>query len=288
MIREFLRRQLQDLLMWNEMPSDLVLVRHLESEGNKLKDLSPEEQVRYYAMPEFANRHSSQWRGTRLGRAQATSAGIWIRQNILPKIPNGRFFRHYCSSYIRAVETAGILDLDGPWMESFYLRERDWGYLDVMSREERKIRFAAELMHMERNKFLNGPPNGESMAGLCLRADRVNNTFSRECARMPVIVVCHGEWMWAERVLLERFPMERYQELEGSKNPYDKIHNCQILWYSRRHPETGRMQKRYGWVRSVCPWDLSLSSNLWKPIVRPVYYDHDLIARAEKVPQIIF
>lgn len=281
-VHSWLQQWLQDMLMWNEMPSDLVLVRHGESEGNKAKNLQD-----LFKDKAFAERHSSLWRLTNQGRYQANAAGLWIRNNIVPILPDEKFFRYYCSSYVRAIETAGGLGLNGQWRENFYLRERDWGFLDVMSREERDLRFPRELIHMRREKFLNAPPNGESIAGLCLRADKVNSTLSRECARKPVIMVLHGEWMWAERILLERLSSERYHELDASKNDYDKIHNCQILWYTRRNQATGKLDKRFSRMRSVCPWNEQLSSNDWTAIVRPTYSDQQLLDRAARVPQLV-
>ena len=45
--------------------------------------------------------------------------------------------------------------------------------------------------------------------------------------------------MWGFRVILERIPPDKYVKLDQSKNPFDRIHNCQILQYSRIDPKTG-------------------------------------------------
>jgi len=283
MLKDYLRRVLSNLLMLNELPCDLVLVRHGESEGNKAKKLQD-----VFKNILFKNKHSSQWRATDIGRWQADKAGIYIRQNILPVIPGGKFFRKYCASYIRALETAAHLGLGGEWLESFYLRERDWGYLDVMSKAERQEKFADALEFMKRSAFLNAPPNGESIANLCIRLSLMNGTIGRECPRKPVIMVCHGEVMWAQRVLLERIPLDRYAILDDSKEDFDKMHNCQILWYTRRDPQTGKMEKYFRWMKSVCPWDTTLSSNEWTEIVRPRFTDEQLLEKAAAVKQIVF
>ena len=40
-------------------------------------------------------------------------------------------------------------------------------------------------------------------------------------------------------------------------------------------------------MKSICPWDLSLSKNEWEEIVRPVYTTEALLAEANKVPQLL-
>lgn len=104
---------LQDMTM----PIDLVLVRHGESEGNvalhhsRRGDDSP-------LSPEFLAQHSSRWRLSDRGRAQAEATGEWLRA----QFPEG-FGRHYTSEYVRAMETAGLLGLPGAeWYVSPYLR----------------------------------------------------------------------------------------------------------------------------------------------------------------------
>jgi broad specificity phosphatase PhoE len=290
MLRQVMRHWLQRLLMWNEMPSDLVLVRHGESEGNAAGALSKNGDHTWYNHPEFSLRHSSQWRLTENGRQQARQAKSWIRKNVAHYLPGKNFFRQYVSSYTRARETAGLLNLPGNWYEHFFLRERDYGYFDTCSKEERFARYAEEAEHFRRHSFVNAPPNGESMANLCIRVHLMNGTLGRECARQPVILVCHGEWMWGERVLLERMPLEGYQELDASKHPHDRIHNCQILWYTRREPGSHRnkLAPYFGWKQSVCPWDLSLSLNVWEEITRPSYTSAELRERAERILQIVY
>jgi len=63
------------------MPIDLLLVRHGESEGNVAMSLSRKGDDRYFT-PEFRNRHSSSYRLTPQGEAQAMAAGAWIRDNV--------------------------------------------------------------------------------------------------------------------------------------------------------------------------------------------------------------
>jgi NAD+ kinase len=112
----------------------------------------------------------------------------------------------------------------------------------------------------------------------------VLNTLHRECSDRRVLVVCHGEVMWAFRVRLERMPQERYRELDQSPDQRIKIHNCQILHYTRRDPVSGELGPHLNWLRSVCPWDPGRSGNEWQPIRRVSYSNADLLAVVAKTP----
>lgn len=263
------------------MPNDLLLVRHGESEGNVASHASKRHDDRYYT-PEFRSRHSSQWRLTDKGIYQAQQAGQWIRDNFpLP------FARYITSEYIRAQETAGHLDISSGWFTSFLLRERDWGDMDVLPFRERKERFDEHMRKREIDSFYWKPPNGESMADLVLRLRWELDTLHRECAGQQVVIVCHGEVMWGFRILLERMAQTRFLELDQSRNPHDRIHNCQVLHYSRRDPRSGQISPHMNWMRSVCPSDTSLSSNNWQPIVRQRFSSQDLLERAQRVERLV-
>lgn len=267
------------------MPIDLLLVRHGESEGNLAKERHKAGDDSGFTEA-FRDRHSSQFRLTTRGVAQAQAAGAWLKANGL-----SRFDRYYASEYIRAFETAGHLGLellpDQRWFLDFFLRERDYGLFDVMPFAEREEKFAEYLRQMKRDRFFGAPPNGESMADAALRLGRLLDTLHRECSDKKVIVVCHGETMWAMRVRLERMKATRYNELDASKHAHDRIHNCQILHYTRRDPQTGEMLRRYDWMRSICPWDETRSSNAWTRIARPTFTNADLLAMADAEKRLI-
>jgi len=263
------------------MPIDLVLVRHGESEGNVVFGRSRQGDHSGFTA-EFATRHSSQWRLTLKGQQQAESAGAWIRQHISPV-----FDRYYVAEYLRAMETAGHLGFaEAAWYCEFYLRERDWGIFDNMSFQERRDRYADDLSRRELDTFFWSPPNGESMANLCLRIDRVLDTLHRECSDKRVLLVCHGEVMWGFRVRLERMSQETYRELDQSGDRRIKIHNCQILHYTRRNPHTADLTDHLNWVRSICPWDADLCHHEWKLIRRRHYSSADLLGVAERTPRL--
>lgn len=264
------------------MPRNLVFVRHGESEGNIANRYSRRGDNRFFS-PEFRKRHNSQLRLTDRGREQARIAGRWLHEHF--KSP---FHRYYVSEYIRTMETAAYLDLPGAlWLPEFYLRERDWGMLNAVPEGEKDVLFERAMALRDVDPFYWTPPGGVSVADSCLRYDRVQDTLHRECAEKDVVIVSHGEFMWGARVRVERMPHSRYLELDASKNPHDHIHNCQIVWYTRVDPGTRELTPYLSWMRSVCPWDPSLSSNTWQRIARPRYTNEDLLRIVNEVPQIV-
>ena len=89
--------------------------------------------------------------------------------------------------------------------------------------------------------------------------------------------------MWAMRTRLERMSLLRYKDLIESKRFTDHIHNGHILVYTRVNPETSEIVPNFRWVKSICPWDPSLSPNRWEEIERAMYSNSMLLATAEKM-----
>lgn len=263
------------------MPRNLVLVRHGESEGNIAGKRSKAGDHSHYT-PEFRLRHSSTWRLTDLGIRQAQAAGKWLRENL-----TFTFGRQYTSEYNRAMETAYYLERSGKWYVDFNLRERDRGVLDVLPHDEQLTKYPDEAVRRDIDSFFWTPLGGESMAMLCLRQYRVMDTFHRECSNDNVLSVNHGEVIWSDRVLLERMTQRRYHELDTSDDPHDHIHNGQIIHYTRISPYDGSEHPYYMWMRSICPWDLSLSRNIWEPIVRPKFTNEGLMEYISLTPRMI-
>jgi broad specificity phosphatase PhoE len=266
------------------MPIDLVLVRHGESEGNVANRTSRAGDNSLFT-DEFRKRHSSSWRLTDKGIEQAKAAGKWIRANFQGP---PHFIRYYTSTFIRAMETAGLLDLPkADWFREFYLRERDWGDLDVTPENERKEKFREALEKRDVEPMLWTPPNGQPLVDTCIRVDRINHTMHRECSDGAVAIVCHAEVIMCFRFRIERMTDERFKALHFSRNAKDHIHNGQIVHYTRRNPETQKIERYLNWMRSICPWDPSRSTNTWQQVVRPRFSNEDLLKEVGKVKRLV-
>ena len=101
-------------------------MRHGQSEGNVAYSKSVHGDSSMYS-GKFLDRHSSLWRLTDRGRGEAVEAGAWLRERCAP------FDAFYTSEFLRAMETAALLDMDGAqWHTETNCRERDWGALDLL------------------------------------------------------------------------------------------------------------------------------------------------------------
>lgn len=265
-----------------DWPLELVLVRHGQSEGNEAVLRSSMGDESAYT-PEFKSKHSSMYRLTTKGIEQAIIAGEWIRKNI-----GETFDRYYTSEYVRAMETSTLLGLpDAKWFTEIVLRERDKGILDNKSYEEKKMLFSDEMERRKRDAFFWSPPGGESLADVCIRVEHTFNTLRRECSNQRVIIVCHGEVMWAFRVRLERLSQLRFHQLRASKDLKDQIHNTQVLHYTRIHPVTGQVYPYFRFMRSTCPWDEEGSYDSWMEFERPIFSNDELYEIVNNVPRYV-
>lgn len=264
------------------MPIDLVLVRHGQSEGNLANERSRHGDHSAFT-DEFNKRHSSTWRLTDRGIRQAQAAGLWIYHNmVLP------FDRHYTSDYVRAKETAANLDLPfADWYIEGYLRERDYGELDVMQDDLRRANYQHYLDQRVSNPFYSIPPNGEAMITTRFRVDRgLLGTLHRECSDKRVIVVCHGEVIYAVKMSLERLTEEAYRALMDSDDQSTKIYNGQIFHYTRHDPGTGKLARHANWVRTIRPLDPDFPTD-WREIKRPKYSNEDLLEMVSRIPRMV-
>lgn len=257
------------------MPIDLVLVRHGQSEGNAANELSRAGDNSAYT-EKFKKRHSTSFHLTARGRKQARMAGEWLRNEFFKD--GCGFDRYVTSECIRAMETAGLLDLpDAKWLGDFNLAERDWGDLDISPDNERNEKFREALQKRRVEPFFWRPPGGETFTQLCSRVDTVFRSLHQEYREKRVLLSSHGETALAIAVKLERLSQERFRELVFSKKREDKIYNCQVIHYTRNNP-TGRGRSPYmEWVRWIRPTETPPTTSGWRKIERPVYSNADLL-----------
>ena len=239
---------------------ELALVRHGQSEGNVAYSKSVHGDSSMYS-GKFLDRHSSLWRLTDRGRGEAVEAGAWLRDRCAP------FDAFYTSEFLRAMETAALLDMDGAqWHTETNCRERDWGALDLLPKGGED---PEEDQRRRRHGLYFAPSGGESLASVIIRVDLILAYLNGRYPGRRVLMVCHGELMWAFRLRFERLSQLRYREMQAENCAQQKIQNGQIIVYSRRCPETGTLHKHFRFMRFVCPWDISRSGgDGWFPIER--------------------
>jgi Histidine phosphatase superfamily (branch 1) len=127
-----------------------------------------------------------------------------------------------------------------------------WDCSKIMPEDDKRTKYPEAYRQHQLDPFYWTPPNGESIAQLCLRIDRVLQTLHRECSDKRVLIVCHGLVIWAFMIRIERLTPMQY--LKRSQNALWAIHNSQIVHYSRRDPDSGGIGNVVEWTRSICPW----------------------------------
>lgn len=184
------------------------------------------------------------------------------------------------------METAAHLDFPhAEWFSEFFLREQDMGVLAGKSKMERQTEFKEEMQRRSRDLFYYQPPGGESIATCALRVEKFLSTLKASCSGFRVLVVCHGNIMKAIRIRIERMSQQDFSKF--TTDPLYKTYNCQIIWYTRRDPNTMRIARDFNWVKTICPWDTSKTPTDWIRIRRPMYSNEALLKMVEAVPRLV-
>ena len=275
------------------MPRDLVLVRHGESEGNLATQAVREGDLRFYT-DAFTTTPGHRWRLTATGRTQAQTIGAWLRGEFTPAQPDAPGFDlAMVSPYVEARETAAHLALpDAAWVSNRAMRERDWGDIGSMAREEFESdpRFVENARMKRHDPLYWVAPGGESIAQVA--EDRVRNvldTLHREASRLQVLAVTHGELIWATRLVLQRWSDEKFAARDS--DPHYRIGNGQAVHYTRTDPRTGRFAPRLAWVCTATPYPLSdgtwtVQVSPWSAFIRRSESNEDLLSSVHTVPHL--
>ena len=211
---------------FTNLPVDLVIVRHGQSEANMMIEMTKRGDLSANQAMTAAKKHDSAMRLTDKGREQARQVGQWLRENAPP------FQAFYCSQYVRTKETAAEMGLpNATWRAELMIRERDQGVQDGGGDVKMGLD-AEEQFRMEKSPMYWQPIAGESMADVVLRVRTFLETLSTTAAGMSAVVVCHYRTIHAFRILLEEIPQEEYSDLLKESMP-----NGCVWWYSRRDLE---------------------------------------------------
>lgn len=286
------------------MPRTLTLVRHGESESNAVKRAA-EKGSPHPNEAALMQTHTSRRRLTERGIRQATRAGKWLQRHFEEEsarrgeTPYGNV-HGYVSPYIRAMETAGFLNLPIEWRADARLAERNWGDLDQLTYEERVAKYGS-IDNREHHGIFWPAGNGESLQVLGMRLWMHFDMLGRTHEQHDVVQVSHGETILTQRFVLERWLPEDVvrtmlstdtrlsKEVLGQKPDWqNKIINCRIIQYTRER-EDGSWDSKYCRVRLIAPSspddpNMNLS---WKPIVRRKFSTKDLLNYAEQFPHFL-
>ncbi|MBP6949151.1 MAG: phosphoglycerate mutase family protein [Candidatus Pacebacteria bacterium] len=255
------------------MPENLVVVRHGESVGNLAKRMS--ENGDHSLIERLRGSHTAHWPLTKKGIKQAKMTGVFIN-DYFTNDKKIFFDRQYVSSYARALETAGCIDLiRSNWIVDTRITERDWGDLDRMTETERNEKFGEVIAMREVEPFFWAPPNGETMNDVTIRnRDFIDSLHRAEKAN--IIAVCHGEIAKNLRMILFGYTPMEYAEMEFSKDSTRRIHNCQIDHYTRRNPKTFELSDRLEWFRYYRPAEGDNEGSGWEHISRRRFNSYEL------------
>lgn len=174
----------------------LVLLRHGESEWNKENkftgftdvDLSP------------------------TGIEEAKSAGQSLK--------NIKFDAVFTSTLKRAYNTASLAMTEAGQQHDFVkhddLRERDYGDLTGLNKDEMRKKFGEEQVHIWRRSYDVQPPNGESLKDV---VDRVRPYYKANIEPLlkegkNVLIAAHGNTLRAMLIILEENTPENINSAE--------------------------------------------------------------------------
>jgi 2,3-bisphosphoglycerate-dependent phosphoglycerate mutase len=180
------------------MNSTLVLVRHGESEWNKLNLFTG-------------------WRDvdlTEKGREEARRAGILLKAEGL------RFELGFTSALMRAQRTLDIIlkqvgQSNLPVIRDQALNERDYGELVGLNKDDARKRWGDEQVHIWRRSYDIAPPGGESLKDT---AARVLPYYQAQILPKlktgeSVIVAAHGNSLRALVMVLDGLSQEKVLQL---------------------------------------------------------------------------
>lgn len=269
------------------MPSDLVFVRHGQSEANIVQKLSKDDII-HAKEPVINARPDWQQRLSAKGIGQAQNAKIWLDAN-LGGVES--FDGRYVSPFLRTRETAAYIGGHelGEWTIDDRVVERSWGVYGTVPRAEQRSQFPLTDKMREATPWYVRFDGGESMPDVYGRFRDFQGTLHREQSGKRVIVVSHGDFINASRYGIERMLPEQWEAID--RDPEYTIRNCSITHYSRVNPEdSSDIRDKIHWRRMIYPDAVheSPDGGQWVELpARQRYSGKDLLAQAEFAPRLL-
>lgn len=196
------------------MLTELILVRHGESEGNRASAAAD----RAHAEVIDIEARDADVDLSPLGRVQAEAFGRWLAEVPGPQRP-----RAVASSpYVRARETAEVAlrvaGLHPPMLIDERLRDRELGVLDRLTERGVAARYpdeAARRVHL--GKLYYRPPGGESWSDVVLRLRSFLRDLQADPPGSPILVAAHDVVILLIRYVLERFDERQLMAIAASE-----------------------------------------------------------------------
>lgn len=263
------------------MPMDLYVIRHGESEQNTIVDAGKKGDYSLFTQ-DTVTVPDRDWRLTATGRQQADCIGKWVVSQ------QPLFDKYIVSPFIRTRETAATMSLPkARWQENRVVRERSWGEISTRTTKDFQESYPNNWDFRQNDPLYWKPPAGESIADVA--ENRVHNfltNLSQKAEAQSVIVVTHGDYMNALRLVMEDLSDEEF--LDREENPEWKINNCTCFHYSRRDPFNGRTSKRMSWIQEAYPvlngqgrWEVKTKE--WRDFSRKLLTNGDLVSVVHNV-----
>jgi probable phosphoglycerate mutase len=203
-------------------PSNLVIVRHGESERNVAKDRAKRGASAHTFGLGLRDMDTPL---TKRGLQQARETGAALAKPY-------RFDAVFSSPYRRALQTSecilSCLEDKPPIVLEERLREIEFGILDGLTKEGIKKKYPEEYARREREKkYWYRPPGGESRPDVALRVHSFLGTLTRDYRGKSVFIVCHSVVVLIFRRLLERWTEDQYLRVDREED----VLNCSVTAY---------------------------------------------------------
>lgn len=203
-------------------PTNLVIVRHGQSERNVLREAAKQSgQVEFF----HGGLRDLDAPLTAYGHLQSRRTGEFLAQSY-------DFDAAFTSPHLRSRET--LNSILQAWPQGIVtrlderVREIEFGALDGLTWQGIKHKYPEEWARREREgKYWYRPPGGESRPDVGLRVKDFLGMLAREYRRKSVLVVCHSVVVLIFRRLLEHWDESQYLDIDAR----DEVLNCSITAY---------------------------------------------------------
>jgi broad specificity phosphatase PhoE len=199
--------------------TELILVRHGESEGNVAREAAEADHA-----PEIViDQRDADVALSGLGRSQSEALGRWLATIPVDRRPGSV----WTSPYVRAVQTAEIaLDAAGIGTAGQHavrlderLRDRELGILDRLTSRGVNERYPDEAKRRRHlGKLYYRPPGGESWSDIALRLRSFIADLDRADDSGCGLIVCHDAVILVLRYVLEQLTEKQLLDIAAAES----------------------------------------------------------------------